>query len=97
MKTSVFTFEEYKEERDKLTIFCSDIGKELSAYPKNEMGMTIEEIRNTQAYQEKRKLYNSMFQKLRNLNSFYVKFYSKELAKERKAKINALTEAKNEN
>lgn len=88
----MLTFEEYKAERDRLSAFCSDIGRELSAYPKNEMGMTIEGIRNTQEYQNKRKLYNSMFRQLRNLNGVYVKVYRKELANERKAKLSLKSE-----
>lgn len=93
----VLTFEEYKTERDHLSSFCSDIGKGLNAYPKNEMGMTIEEIRITQEYQNRRKLYNTMFQQLRSLNGFYVTLYALELAEERKVKINALTEARLQN
>lgn len=46
----MLTFEEYKAQRDQLSNWHREIGRELSAYPKNEMGMMIESIRNTPQY-----------------------------------------------
>lgn len=82
----MLTFEEYKAQRDQLSNWYREIGAELSAYPKNEMGMTIESIRNTPEYKAKRALYNKVFQQLRILNGKYIKTYKKELADERKLK-----------
>ncbi|WP_349044139.1 hypothetical protein [Brucella melitensis] len=82
----MLTFEEYKAQRDQLSNWYREIGAELSAYPKNEMGMTIESIRNTPEYKEKRALCNKVFQQLRTLNGKYIKLYKKELADERKLK-----------
>lgn len=83
----MMTFEEYKTERDILTKWLSDISKELDAFPKNELGMTIESVRVTDAYQSKRALSKKVFAALRNLNGVYVKVYKKELAAERKARF----------
>lgn len=82
----ILSFEQYKQQRDFLDSWCSDIGKELSAYPKNEMGMTIESVRVTPEYQSKRALYKKVFAQLRMLNGFYVKHYRKELRVEREMK-----------
>lgn len=84
----MLTFEEYKAQRDQLSIWHREIGRELSAYPKNEMGMTIESIRNTPEYKAKRALCNKVFQQLRILNGKYIKLYKKELADERKRRFN---------
>ena len=80
----MLTFEEYKAQRDQLSNWHREIGRELSAYPKNEIGMTVESIRNTQEYKAKRALCNKVFQQLRILNGKYIKTYKKELADERK-------------
>ena len=82
----MLTFEEYKAQRDQLSNWYREIGRELSAYPKNEMGMTIESIRNTPEYKAKRALCNKVFQQLRTLNGKYIWVYKKELADERKLK-----------
>lgn len=82
----MLTFEEYKAKRDQLSNWHREIGRELSAYPKNEMGMTIESIRNKPEYKAKRALCNKVFQQLRILNGKYIKLYKKELADERKLK-----------
>lgn len=84
----MLTFEEYKAQRDQLSNWHREIGRELSAYPKNEMGMTIESIRNTSEYKAKRALCNKVFQQLRILNGKYIKLYKKELADERKRRFN---------
>ena len=84
----MLTFEEYKAQRDQLSNWHREIGRELSAYPKNEMGMTIESIRNTPEYKAKRALCNKakralcnkVFQQLRTLNGKYIKLYKKELS-----------------
>lgn len=82
----MLTFEEYKKERDLLTSLCYDTGKVLSGYPKNEMGMTVESIRQTDTYKNQRSLYQKNFNLLRKLNGTYVKLYKKELAAERAAR-----------
>lgn len=83
----MLTFEEYKAQRDQLSNWHREIGRELSAYPKNEMGMTIESIRNTPEYKAKRALCNKVFKQLRILNGKYIKLYKKELADERKRRF----------
>ena len=80
----MLTFEQYKEKRDLYQKWIDEIGAELRAYPKNEMGMTIESIRNTPEYKAKRALCNKVFQQLRTLNGKYIWVYKKELADERK-------------
>ena len=88
----MLTFEQYKKERDSLHVWMDQISKEMDVYPRNEMGLVIEEIRMTDAYKEKKALYQVVFNKLRNLNGKYVKVYKKELAAERAEKIRKLNE-----
>lgn len=82
----MLSFAMYKTNRDNLLKWMSDISNELNAYPKNEMGMTIQSIRDSQEYKSKKALYNKVFSELRALNGTYIKVYKKELAAERKAK-----------
>lgn len=82
----MLTFEQYKAQRDQYQKWIDEIGAELRAYPKNEMGMTIESIRMSPAYKEKKNLFNRVFSNLRALNGKYIKLYKKELADERKLK-----------
>lgn len=81
---NMLTFEQYKAQRDQYQKWIDEIGAELRAYPKNEMGMTIESIRMSPAYKEKKNLFNRVFSNLRALNGEYIKVYKKELADERK-------------
>ena len=53
----MLTFEQYKAQRDQYQKWIDEIGAELRAYPKNEMGMTIESIRMSPAYKEKKNLF----------------------------------------
>ncbi|AAX78693.1 protein of unknown function [Pseudotevenvirus RB43] len=88
----MLTFEQYKTQRDYLESWCSDIGSELRAYPKNEMGMTIESIRMTDEYKAKKALFNKVFGQLRKLNGVYVKHYRRELMAERQSRFGGKNE-----
>lgn len=79
----MLTFEEYKKERDSLMEQAKSIGAQLHAYPRGEMGLVKEEIRVTEQYKATRKLYQHVFNMLRNLNGKYIKIYKTELAAER--------------
>lgn len=89
----MLTFEQYKKERDFLHLWMDQISKEMDVYPRNEMGLVIEEIRMSEAYRAKKALYQKAFNKLRDLNTKYIKVYKKELAVERAEKIRKLNEA----
>jgi len=86
----MLTFEQYKKERDSLQCWMNNISKEMDVYPRNEMGLVIEEIRMSPAYKEKKGLYQIVFNNLRTLNGKYIKIYKKELAAERAEKIKEL-------
>ena len=57
--------------------------KKLNSFPKGEMGLIPQEIKETQEYQHANQQFNATFQELQKINQWFLKNYKKEYLKER--------------
>jgi hypothetical protein len=84
MTVTFMTFEEAKTHQQKLDEKCSIDSAKLNTFPKNEIGLTPDLVRETPDFQQAKKAFEKSFAELRNFNKWYSKEFKKELAAERK-------------
>lgn len=80
------TYEEAKKHKEYLTTVNSYHSKQLQAYPKNELGLVPDDIRESLEYKNAKQEYVQSFRKLQNFNSYFMKNFKKEYLKERRDK-----------
>lgn len=83
-------YTEAKAKKKEIDEKVSQLGEVLRSYPKNESGLTPDEVKFSDAYRLDKARFNVAFEEQRQFNQAYVKQYKKELALERKNKRLAL-------
>ena len=78
------TYQEAKELGKQIEEKVNVLSAKLNSYPRGLMGMTREDIRLSDEYQLVKMEYNKAFKELQNFNSWFVKTFKKEYAKERR-------------
>jgi hypothetical protein len=76
-------YEELKKKRDEINTKAMAHSAALRKFPKGEMGLTADEVKSSPEYKEHRKGYDAAHSKLREINGFINKHYSKEQKAER--------------
>ena len=79
-------YNEYKEMKEKQETIVFDLSNKLNSFPKNELGMTVENIRRHDEFKAIQNLYSIEFKKLQDLNKLGSNLFKKELANERNEK-----------
>lgn len=70
-----------KLEKQRLESACEVYSKKPQSYPKNEFGLTLDEVKNTSEWKLAKKAFDMSFRQLREFNAQYVKQFRKELRK----------------
>ena len=78
------TFLELLEKRDDVQITVDTLSESLQKFPKGEMGLTPDTVKNSPEFKEVKSNFNKQFSSLRKLNSFIMKNFKKEYAEYRK-------------
>lgn len=81
-----FTYGQMKTERDRIEAECDKFGEILQSFPKGAMNLTSNETKASEEYKYARKSYDLAFMRLRNINQYMTKHFSKEMKAERDAR-----------
>ena len=82
----MISYEIAKEHGKTLDSICSEYSKKLNSYPKNEMGLVIEEVRLSGEYQALKRDFEKSFKELQEFNKWFLKKFKKEYLKDRQQK-----------
>jgi len=74
-----------KEALDKLTDKASDALQEFSKF-KGDMGLLPDEVRQSDEYRSKKRIFDQEFKKLREVNSLLMKYFKPEMRQRSKEK-----------
>lgn len=80
----MLTFEQFKITQAKIQRRLEATGAKLQTYPHGPMGLTPDDVKNSEQYKADKSAYALAFAQLRQLNGTYIKIYAKELAADRK-------------
>lgn len=80
----MLTFQQFKSTQAKIQARMEVAGAKLQTYPRGAMGLTPDDVKNSEEYKADKSEYALAFAQLRQLNGTYIKLYAKELAAERK-------------
>jgi hypothetical protein len=85
-KTASFpsTYPEAKKLKEAHEAKVTQAGAALKGYPKNAMGMTPDAVKFSPDYKAKKQAYDSAFSALRDVNSTFLKKFSKEYKAEKR-------------
>lgn len=90
VKESHDEYEQAKKIRDELEAEVAKHQKALKGYPKGEMGLTPDEIKNSPEYKAHKQNFNNAFEKLRTFNASFTKKFKKQIAADRDARFEML-------
>ena len=79
------TFEEALKLREQIEEKVNLKSKVLKSYPKNDMGMVIESIRQTEEYKKDKNEFQEAFSRLQRINKIITKDFNKEYKAYREA------------
>lgn len=82
----MFTYGQLKSEVAKIEAQCDQFGAVLQSFPKNAIGLTPDHIKATEQYKYARKGYDLAFIRLRSVNQYMSKHFSKEMRADRDAR-----------
>lgn len=77
-------FELHKKEQARLQLIVDITSKTLQQFPKNSLGLILDEVKDTQEYKQAKSNFDNAFSDLRNFNTNFVKVFKIELREERK-------------
>jgi hypothetical protein len=79
-------YEGFKAARAVVDAEVDSASKELKKFPRGNMGLTPDDVKNSPEFKSTKRAYDVAFKKLQTLNKTYVKRFKKELAADRKAR-----------
>lgn len=74
---------EAKEYKNKLELLVEEYSNKMNLFPKSEMGLISQQVKETEKYQETKLNYDRYFKQLQEFNKMFVKQFKKEYQKER--------------
>lgn len=80
------TYLEAKQYKNDLELIVDKYSSELNKFSKNEMGMVLGQIRNTEEYKIIKTNYDKHFKQLQDFNKYFLKQFKKEYQQERTEK-----------
>lgn len=82
------TFEMAKTEKNNWQTLVDQTSKILNSFPKNEIGLVPDEVKNSPEFKSAKIDYWVAFYKLRQFNLYYIKNFKTQINQERKNKFN---------
>lgn len=79
-------YEQAKSHKRDLNILVEEASKKLQRFEKNELGLVPNHIRETEEYQNAKEKYEMLFDTLRKFNTWFMKEFKKEYARDRRNK-----------
>lgn len=80
------TYEDAKKFRASLEAAVQEVSDKLNVFEKGNMSMTPDHVKASVEFKEIKKLFNARFERLREFNGKFVKFYAKEIREERRGR-----------
>lgn len=80
------SYDDAKILKNHYETLVSKASNELAQFPKNEMGIIPDDIRETKEYKGTKAYYDHVFSLLQKYNQWFVKYYKKEYMEDRKNK-----------
>ena len=78
------TFEQAQAEQQRMEAEMHIAENRLKTYPRNEIGLTPDAVRQTEEYQRDRAAFNKLFDSYRTFNAWFVKTFKNELREQRR-------------
>lgn len=79
-------YEQAKNHKRDLNILVEEASKKLQKFEENELGLVPNHIRETEEYQNAKEKYEMLFDTLRKFNTWFMKEFKKEYARDRRNK-----------
>lgn len=72
-------YKEYKEMQAKQNAIVDELSDKLNSYPRGEMGLISDHIKNTEEFKALHSIFKREFNKLREINGLGTKLFKKEI------------------
>lgn len=77
-------YSQAKAYKHELETLCNEASNKLQLFERNEMGLVLDHIRDTEEYKDAKDKYYTVFTALQDFNKWYVKEFKKEIRQDRK-------------
>ena len=85
VENNILSYGDWKQASKDLNSQVDDYSDKLNSFPKGEMGLTPDEVRNSKEYKLAKQNYNNAFKRLRDFNKKSSKEFKRRESKERRA------------